>query len=115
MSRSARTGTPTLTVISWRDIPAQVVARSGRSASKLELPQRFQIAIDRAAMEAGLFGTDDYLEEWRKESRPCGDDLDAEVAAEVERIDARFSGRVLGAYANNAGHRPGTEMREQDS
>ncbi len=75
-----------LTVISWRDIPAQVIARSGRVKARAELPARFQTAIDRAAMNAGLFGSDTYLEEWRRETRPCGDDLDAEVAAEVERI-----------------------------
>ena len=34
-------------------------------------------------MRAGLIGTDTYLEEWRRESRPCGDDLEAEVAEEA--------------------------------
>ena len=66
-------------------------------------------------MEAGLFGTDDYLEEWRRESRPCGDDLEAEVAAEVERLETAYPGGVLGAYAANAGHRPATDVREQDT
>ena len=42
----------TLTVISWRDIPAQVIAKRGRDTFKVQLTPRFQEAIDRAAMLA---------------------------------------------------------------
>jgi hypothetical protein len=42
-----------LTVIYWRDIPAQVILRFGRTSAKRELPARFQEAIDRAAMRGG--------------------------------------------------------------
>jgi hypothetical protein len=69
---------PELTVISWRAIPAQVTAGKGRAAARAQLSDRFQEAIDAAAMRAGLIGTDTYLEEWRREARPCGDDLAAE-------------------------------------
>ena len=72
---------PELTVIWWRDIPAQVTAKEGRARAARELPTRFQEAIDAAAMRAGLIGTDAYLEEWRREARACGDDLEAEVDA----------------------------------
>jgi len=65
-----------LTVIWWRDIPAQVTAKEGRTRAARELEPRFQEAIDAAAMRAGLIGTDAYLEEWRREPRSCGDDLD---------------------------------------
>jgi hypothetical protein len=83
---------PELTVIWWRDIPAQVVARAGRrETAKAELPERFQEAIDAAAMRAGLIGTDSYLEEWRRETRPCGDDLDGEAAAEAARLDGIYT------------------------
>jgi hypothetical protein len=50
-------------IVSWRDIPAQVKARSGRTRAGRELSERFQVFIDRAAMRAGLFNTDDYLAE----------------------------------------------------
>jgi hypothetical protein len=84
-----------LSVIWWRDIPAQVTAREGRRSTKHILPGRFQEAIDRAAVKAGLAGTDDYLAQWRRESRDCGDDLDAEVAAEVKLLEAAYpSGRL---------------------
>ncbi len=79
-----------LTVIWWRDIPAQVMAQEGRVSNKHILPGRFQDAIDRAAVKAGLAGTDDYLAQWRRESRPCGDDLEAEVAAEVALLEAAY-------------------------
>ena len=68
-----------LTVIWWRDIPAQVVAKDGRRSSKVVLHPRFQVAIDKAASRAGKSAYNDYIEEWRKTQRPCGDDLEAEV------------------------------------
>ena len=94
-----------LTVISWRDIPAQVVARSGRTRASIELPGRFQIAIDRAAMNAGLFGSDAYLEEWRRSSKPCGEDLHAEAAAEAERLDATHPPEAINRLVANNGLR----------
>ncbi len=95
----------TLTVILWRDIPAQVVAKQGRTVSRVELPPRFQQAIDRAAMRAGSTGTDEYLDDWRRESRACGDDLEVAVNAEVAEIDARFPIDVLNEYVLNSGYR----------
>lgn len=92
-----------LTVIRWRDIPAQVVTKAGRETARRELSPRFQVAIDRAAMYAGLFGTDDYLAEWSRESRPCGDDLEAEAAAEAERLEALFTPDRLNEIAANGG------------
>ena len=37
-----------LIVISWRDIPAQVIVKRGREAAKVQLSHRFQEAVDRA-------------------------------------------------------------------
>jgi hypothetical protein len=86
---------PELTVIWWRDIPAQVTAKEGRTRAARELAPRFQEAIDAAAMRGGLIGTDAYLEEWRREPRSCGDDLETEVALEAERLDATYTDDVL--------------------
>ena len=96
---------PEITIIRWRDIPAQVVARRGRETSKRELTPRFQVAIDRAAMYAGLFGTDEYLSEWVRESRPCGDDLEAEANGEAARLEAEFTPELLNELAGNGGVR----------
>jgi hypothetical protein len=94
-----------LTVIRWRDIPAQVVAKRGRVSARRELSARFQVAIDRAAMYAGLFGTDEYLNEWARDSRPCSEDLEVEAAAEAERLEAEFTPEVLTEMAGNGGVR----------
>jgi hypothetical protein len=98
---------PELTVIWWRDIPAQVTAKEGRSRAARELPPRFQEAIDAAAMRAGLIGTDAYLEEWRRESRACGDDLEAEVARELDSLDVAFADDVLERLVRASGRETG--------
>lgn len=52
----------------WQAFPSLVTAREGRrNTYKVELPQRFQVAIDEAAMRQGLTGTDAYLEAWRRD------------------------------------------------
>ena len=71
-----------MTLVYWRDIPAQVTLGKGRSATRVILAERFEQAIDRAAMKAGLSGTDAYLSEWRREA-VSGDDP-ATLAAEIE-------------------------------
>jgi Virulence factor len=80
----------TLTVIWWRDIPAQVVAKDKRRASKVVLHPRFQVAIDRAAVKSGRREMDAYIAEWRKEQRRCGDDLEREAREEAERLEAGY-------------------------
>ena len=101
-----RSAGPRLTVISWRDIPAQVLARDGERTEKIELHRRFQVAIDRAAMAAGMSAASDYISQWRQESRPCGPDLAAEVAAEAARIDAAHTREVLAALVAAGGRAP---------
>jgi hypothetical protein len=81
-----------LTLISWRDIPAQVIVKRGRESAKVQLSQRFQEAIDRAAMRAGKGSSDAYLADWKRSApTPCGDDLQAAAAAEAARIEAKYS------------------------
>jgi hypothetical protein len=81
-----------LIIISWRDIPAQVIVKRGREAAKVQLSQRFQEAVDRAAMRAGKGSSDAYLADWkRSEPRPCGEDLQAEATAEASRLEAKYT------------------------
>jgi NADH pyrophosphatase NudC (nudix superfamily) len=96
-----------LTVIWWRDIPAQVTAKAGRERVAIQLEHRFQEAIDAAAMRAGLIGSDSYLEEWRREPRFCGDDLGAEVAQEAEWLDAAYTDDVLERLVRASGRETG--------
>ncbi len=54
---------PDVTIVYWRDIPAQVIVGKGRRGAKQPLPERFEQAIDRAAMKVGAADTDAYLAE----------------------------------------------------
>jgi hypothetical protein len=92
-----------LTVIWWRDIPAQVLAREGRRSSKVQLHPRFQVAIDKAASRAGKRAYSEYIEEWRKVARDCGSDLEAEVNAEVERLETEYDKHRLAELIQSGG------------
>ena len=82
---------PEVTIVYWRDIPAQVIVGSGRRASKMPLPERFETAIDRCAMRAGARESDAYLAEWRKGEPYLVDGEAADVASgEAERLEAEF-------------------------
>ena len=94
---------PKLTVVYWRDIPAQVIAKQGRKAVKVPLSERFHEAIDRAAMRAGKGGSDAYLEEWRREAEACGADMQAAVDDRVAALEARYSDEDLTAMVRNKG------------
>jgi len=81
-----------LIIISWRDIPSQVIVKRGREAAKVPLTDRFQEAIDRAAMRAGKGSSDAYLADWkRSEPKACGEDLQKEAAAAAAELEARYS------------------------
>jgi hypothetical protein len=56
-------------------------------------------------MYAGLFGTDEYLSEWVKDTRPCGDDLESEVASEAARLETEYDSETLNDLAANGGTR----------
>jgi hypothetical protein len=106
MGRGERRETPHLTVIYWRDIPAQVKARAGRNRASAPLPDRFMVAVDRAATVAGKTTTDEYIAEWREETRSCGDDLESEVRIEAKRVDDAFPVELITSYVNNGGWAP---------
>lgn len=94
----------TLTILYWRDIPAQVIAKAGRSAAKRELSQRFTGAIDMAAMKSGAKDSDAYLAEWRRgEPMPCASDLDAEAGRLADELEAAYDATRLKALALNGG------------
>ena len=81
--------------IYWRDIPAQVVGRQGRTNAKKELDPRFAKAIDRAAMRAGRGSSDAYLEDWRRETEIVEGDLQELVATRVAELESRFDDEYL--------------------
>ena len=93
-----------LTIIYWRDIPSQVIAKAGRKSAKRELPERFIKAIDAAAMRSGAESTDAYLADWRRaDAGPCGDDLEAEVEAAAAKLEADYHNHRLAELSKQEG------------
>ena len=94
-----------LVVVFWRDIPAQVIARRGRDSARIELPVRFQEAIDKAAMRAGMAGTDEYLSQWRNESGAAapGGDLQGAAEARARALEEAYDDARLQALVSSRG------------
>jgi hypothetical protein len=95
---------PEVTIVRWRDIPAQVIVGRGRRAAKVQLSERFEQAIDRCAMKIGARDTDSYLAEWRKAPpyEVAGEDV-AVAASEAARIEAEYDTARLKALIDNDG------------
>ncbi|MFZ1815947.1 MAG: virulence factor [Rhizobiaceae bacterium] len=95
-----------LTIVYWRDIPAQVIVKAGRKSAKRELPLRFTEAIDMCAMRIGASDTDAYLAEWRRgEPVEVSDDLEAEADKAASRIETDFPQNVLVALVKSEGRK----------
>lgn len=93
-----------LIVVYWRDIPAQVIVKAGRQSAKRQLSERFEKAIDRAAMRAKLRDTDSYLAEWRRAAPvACGDDLEAEAEAAAKHLESEYGEDTLAALVSSGG------------
>ena len=89
--------------IYWRDIPAQVIGRQGRTNVKQELDPRFAKAIDRAAMRAGRGSSDAYLADWRRESEVVEGDLEKIVTDRVTELESAFDDERLEAVVKAGG------------
>ena len=93
-----------ITIVYWRDIPAQVIVGRGRRGAKAPLPERFEKAIDRAAMRAGLVGTDAYLSQWRRVAADAPDGAPDEVArAAADRLASEHDAEMLRTLIENDG------------
>ncbi len=94
---------PDVTIVYWRDIPAQVIVGRGRRGTKLPLPERFEQAIDRAAMKSGAAESDDYMAGFRKADPIPVDGTDAEAAAATAaRIETEYDhDRIKTLIAND--------------
>ena len=95
---------PDVTIVYWRDIPAQVIVGKGRRSSKVQLPERFEQAIDRCAMKVGARDTDSYLAEWRKApAYEVEGEPDQIAADEAARLDAEFDTQRIKALIETDG------------
>ncbi len=98
--------TAQLIVIYWRDIPTQVNAQMGRVRHRVPLPHRFMRAVGQAAMVAEIHTSHEYTLQWRRETRACGTDLEAEATTEAARINTVFTRAHLAAVVSTGGFEP---------
>ena len=93
-----------VTIVYWRDIPAQVIVGKGRRGAKAQLAERFEQAIDRAAMKTGAAETDAYLAEWRKAAPYAIEGEAGDIAAaEAARLEREYDTARLKALIDNDG------------
>ncbi len=95
---------PDVIVVYWRDIPAQVIVGKGRRGAKRQLAERFEQAIDRAAMKVNAKDTDAYLAEWRK-AAPYEVEGEPSAVAEAEalRLETEYDRDRIRALIDNDG------------
>ena len=92
-------GIAELQITFWRELPSLVVARDESGQAKLPLAQRFQEAIDDAAMRLGAVSSDAYLDGWRRSDWVTGEGPPSELAAAtVERLEREWSPERVDAY-----------------
>ncbi|MEP6757667.1 MAG: virulence factor [Actinomycetota bacterium] len=103
-----------LTVIAWRDIPMQIVVRddAGASARRL-LPEKFQEAVDAAAMVAGLIGSDDYTGQMATNRSGVGEDLEVEAQTAEDAVLAEWTDEALKVAIRAGGYRGGADVAAQ--
>jgi hypothetical protein len=93
-----------LIITYWRDIPSAVSVKAGRREEKRMLADRFQEAIDMAAMRGDATDTDSYLADWRRaDPVPVGDDLAIEVDKAKAQIEAAYDKEKLKALIATGG------------
>ena len=95
-------------IMYWRDIPSMVTAKQQRKRAKVMLPDRFQHAIDRAAMRAKKAGSDSYLEEWRREPAEVESALTLQEYVEqlAAQLDRDYDDARLSKIVKNKGFEP---------
>jgi hypothetical protein len=78
--------------------------KEGRSRAARQLTNRFQEAIDAAAMKAGLIGTDEYLAEWRSaEAVEQAGEPEAVAESVAAALEAAYGDERLLSLVNNQG------------
>jgi len=93
-----------ITIVYWRDIPAQIIVGSGRKAAKKQLDERFEKAIDRCAMKINAKDSDAYLSEWRKETIGSVEGNPQEVVkVEAAKLEEEYTNQILVNLISNGG------------
>ena len=93
------------TLVMWRNIPAQVIMARGRKKAKKVLSDKFQKAIDQAAMVSGRADTDSYLEDWRRVDEILDESSDVEDLAylEASRLEEAYNDERMNDLVKKGG------------
>ncbi|HJP22680.1 MAG: virulence factor [Alphaproteobacteria bacterium] len=94
-----------LTVIYWRDIPAQVTTKNGETVRR-PLHPRFQEAIDEAAMRSGAHESGDYAKAFERRDQGEVEGDAATVALDTAtRLEQEYDDARLRALSVNGGQK----------
>ncbi|MFN8099840.1 MAG: virulence factor [Dermatophilaceae bacterium] len=86
----------------WRDLPSMVTARNRDETAKVQLPQRFQEAIDEAAMRLGDTGSAAYLDGWTRGDWVATDENPTTACDMVlAELEAMWSPAEVAAYLDD--------------
>ncbi|MBI2461935.1 MAG: virulence factor [Candidatus Rokubacteria bacterium] len=79
-------------ILYWKEIPSLVEATDGRETVQVPLSERFQELIDAVAMLEGIFGAEEYLEQWHKGPVHSRDGVPEDVAERIAaELEAAFN------------------------
>lgn len=96
----------TYKILYWHDIPIQVRASDDDDRIGKQLPERFQVAIDEAAMAAKLIDDDSYVEgfQWSEENQRPGsaEEVAAAIAAELDEEYAEIDWQATAEKLKNS-------------
>jgi hypothetical protein len=85
-------------ILYWRDIPSQIIVKKGKETAKRMLSNRFQKAIDIAAMRSQSHTSNDYLAEWhRGRPKECGNDINTEADVALSLVEFDYNEERLTA------------------
>lgn len=88
----------------WRDIPAQIIVKKGRTSAKRELPDIFIKAIDQCAMRNGAKDSEAYLADWRREAPvEVSDNLEKEATIAHDALIADYPSSRLAQLVSQSG------------
>jgi len=91
-------------ITSWRELPSLVVARDGDQVAKVPLPQRFQEAIDEAAMRLGETSSEAYLDGWQRSDWSTAQGAPADVAGQIAAdLEARWPQEAVASFLDSLG------------
>ncbi|NNE64406.1 MAG: hypothetical protein HKN34_10010 [Gammaproteobacteria bacterium] len=84
-----------LKIVYWRDIPGQVVYKTGRRNTRLRLSMRFTKAIERAAYRLKKQNKDALFEPWHDVAQTVDGDVRKQAELLITQLEEQYPDAVL--------------------